>query len=394
LRALSGYQDTLFKDYALVYPVNTLINDYTSVPWDHWKNNFTGKMSSDVEVVVRNGSNIAENNQDGSTEVLYTGTQEGTFTLVGQTLSGGNINYDPRTVYTSYHDFSTGYHFDETKTGLSETFQIVTKASAQFPNFVQNDSTITDQVFANYYAYDDGSAEQAYGPTGNAARLAVQYTPYEADSLIGVNICWVPSVNDVSNELFLISVWSDAGGEPDTLLYQDQFFFPRTPKYEFDKNLFTTYYFKDTMKVPVDGTFYVGWRQFGAERMNVGLDKNITNNDKTFFSIDDETTWIQSSIEGSVMMRPIFSTGMDISLGIEEEVADVKPTVIAYPNPTTGIVTIDVDQPLYNGVEGFDLQGRLIVNTDSSQIDLSQNPNGVYIFKLKGIGEIIKVIKR
>ncbi len=393
LRALSGYQDTLFKDFAIVYPVNTLINDYTSVPWDHWKNNFSGKMSSAVEVVVRNGSNIAENNQDGSSEVLYTGLPEGNFTLIGQTLSGGNINYDPRTVYTSYHDFSTGYHFDETKTGLSQRFDVVTKASAQFPNFTQNDSTITEQVFENYYAYDDGSAEKAYGPTGAQARLAVKYIPYETDSLIGVNICWVPSVDDVSNELFLVTVWGDNNGKPGAVLYQDEFFFPRQPQYHYDRNLFTTYYFADTMKVEVSGTFYVGWRQFGADRLNVGLDANIVNNDKTFYSIDGEASWIQSQIPGTVMMRPIYSTGMDVFLGIQEDAVAAKPSIVVYPNPTNGIVSIKVDQSAYQGVEVFDLQGRLIVDTDLDQIDLSQNPNGIYIFKLKGIGEIIKVIK-
>lgn len=393
LRALSGYQDTLFKDYALVYPVNTLINDYTSVPWDHWKNNFAGKMSSAVEVVVRNGSNIAENNQNGSTEILYGGSSEGTFTLIGQTLSGGNINYDPRTVYESYHDFSTGYHFDENKTGLSQRFDVVTKASAQFPNFAQNDSTLTEQVFENYYAYDDGSAEKAYGPLGAQARLAVKYTPYEADSLIGVNICWVPSVDDVSNELFLVTVWADNGGEPGEVIYQDDFFFPRQPQYEYDRNIFTTYYFADTMKVAVDGPFYVGWRQFGASRLNVGLDKNIVNNDKTFYSVDGEASWDQSTIPGSVMMRPIFSTGMDVSLGIQEDAIAAKPTIMVYPNPTNGIVTIDVDQSVYKGVEVYDLQGRLIVDTELNQVDLSQNPNGIYLLKFKGIGEIIKVIK-
>lgn len=393
LRALSGYQDTLFKDFALVYPVNTLINEYTSVPWDHWKNNFAGKMSSAVEVVVRNGSNIDENNQNGSTEVSYGGATEGNFTLISSTLSGGNLNYGPRTVYTSYHDFSAGYHFDETKPGLSERFQFVTKASSQFPNFVQNDSTISEQVFENYYAYDDGSAEKAYGPLGTQARLAVKYTPYEADSLIGVNICWVPSVNDVSNELFLVTVWDDNGGEPGQVIYQDEFFFPRQPHYEYDRNIFTTYYFKDTMKVAVDGPFYVGWRQFGADRLNVGLDLNIINNDKTFYSIDGEASWNQSTIEGSVMMRPLFSTGMDVSLGIQEDGIAAAPSITVYPNPTNGTVSIRIDPSIYQGVEVYDLQGRLIVDTQENQIDLSQNPNGIYILKLKGIGEIIKVIK-
>lgn len=393
LRALSGYQDTLFKDYAIVYPVNTLIKDYTSVPWDHWKNNFSGKMSDAVEVVVRNGSNIAENNQNGSTEVHYGGVPEGSFTLVAQTLSGGNINYDPRTVYTSYHDFSAGYHYDETKPGLSQRFDIVTKASAQFPNFAQNDSTVTEQVFENYYAYDDGSAEKAYGPNGAQARLAIKYTPYEVDSLIGVKICWVPSVDDVSDELFLLTVWNDNGGQPGDTIYQDKPFFPRQPHYEYDKNIFTTYYFRDTMKVHVGGTFYIGWRQYGSARLNVGLDANIINNDKTFYSVNSEATWIQSSIPGSVMIRPIFSTGMDVSLGVHTP-AKEKVSVMAYPNPTTGIVRIEVDRAIYNGVEVYDLQGRLIVDTNADQIDLSQNPDGMYFFKLKGLSEIIKVIKR
>lgn len=388
-----GAADTLFKDFAIVYPVNTLIDEYTSVPWDHWKNNFAGKMSNAVEVVVRNGSNNAENNQNGATEVRYGGTSEGNFTLTAQTLSGGNINYDPRTVYASYHDFSAGYHYDETKPGLSQTFEFVTSATAQFPNFVQNDSTLTEQIFENYYAYDDGSAEQAYGPTGTQARLAVKYTPYEADSLIGVNICWVPSVNNVTNELFLITVWDDNNGEPGDTLYQDELFFPRSPNYEFDRNLFTTYYLRDTMKLAVSGTFHIGWRQFGAQRLNVGLDRNIINNDKTHYSVDGEATWIQSQIAGSVMMRPIFSTGMDISLGVQETI-ERKTAVLAYPNPTNGVVTLQVDHSSYEGVQVFDLQGRMIVETDSDQVDLSQSPNGMYFFKLVGINEIIKVIKR
>ncbi len=388
-----GAADTLFKDFAIVYPVNTLIDEYTSVPWDHWKNNFTGKMSNAVEVVVRNGSNNFENNQNGTTEVFYGGTFEGNFNLIAQTLSGGNINYDPRTVYTSYHDFSAGYHFDETKPGLSQTFDFVTSATAQFPNFVQNDSTVTAQIFENYYAYDDGSAEQAYGPTGTQARLAVKYTPYEADSLIGVKICWVPSVIDVSNELFLVTVWDDDNGVPGNVIYQDELFFPRTPIYEFDRNLFTTYYLKDTMKLAVSGVFHIGWRQFGAQRLNVGLDRNIINNDKTHYSVDGEANWIQSQIPGSVMIRPVFSTGMDVSLGVQEAIQP-KTTVLAYPNPTNGIVSLQVDHASYDGVQVFDPQGRLIIETDDDQVDLSQSPNGLYFFKLVGINEIIKVIKR
>lgn len=400
LRTLSGYQDTLFKDFAIVYPVNTLIKDFTSVPWDHWKNNFTGKMADNLLMTVRNSSNISENNLDGSSEVFYAGSSEAApFLLVDAILSNGP-NYAAQTFVESYHDFSTGYSFDETKIGASQTFDITTVAAAQFPNFTGNDSTFSQQVFENYYSYDDGSAEQAFGVTGPQSRLAVQYTAYEADSLIGVNIHWVPSVVDVSNKLFLLYIWDDNGGVPGDVIYKDSLFFPRQPKYEFDRNLFTTYYLLDptnlidTFKLAVTGTFYVGWRQFSPDRLNVGFDKNIDNSDKIFYSIDGEVTWPGVPISGSVMIRPVFSTEMDASLGIREESAIAGPTVSVYPNPTNDIVTINVSNSNYEGVQVYDLMGRLVIDTDANQVDLSQNPDGMYIFQLKGINEIVKVIKR
>jgi hypothetical protein len=209
LRALSGYQDTLFKDFAFVYPVGSLINTYTSVPWDHFKNSPNGKMNTAAELVVHNGSNLPENNQNGSIEVSYEGLLEGAFGIPAQNLSGGDINYAPRTTYYSYHDLSGGYIFDNTKLGTNVSFDIVAKASAQFPNFADNDSTVGSQYFANYYSYDDGTAEAAYGPSGNQAFLAIKYTAYEEDSLIAVRMHFVPSVNNVSNKLFLLRVWGD-----------------------------------------------------------------------------------------------------------------------------------------------------------------------------------------
>ncbi|MEZ4891095.1 MAG: hypothetical protein R2779_11280 [Crocinitomicaceae bacterium] len=51
-------------------------------------------------------------------------------------------------------------------------------------NFLPNDTTYSTQYFGNYYSYDDGSAELAYGPQGAQSQLAIKYVPYEADSVI------------------------------------------------------------------------------------------------------------------------------------------------------------------------------------------------------------------
>jgi hypothetical protein len=255
LRTFSGAPDTLFKDFAFVYPVGSLLKTYTSVPWDHFKNNPVGKMNDSTKIVVHNGSVITENNQDGSIEVYYNSTFEGSYVMNGQTLSGGDINYAPRTTYTSYYDLSGGYVYDNTKVGNKQTFDIYAKAQAQFFNLEVNDSTHGIQYFGNYYSYDDGSAEAAYGPLGVQSRLAIKYEAYEADSLVGAYIHFVPSVTDVSNKLFLLTVWDDNGGEPGDVIYEDDVFFPRQPQYGMMRNEFIPYYFPDTLKKAVGTTF-------------------------------------------------------------------------------------------------------------------------------------------
>lgn len=390
LRTLSGYQDTLFKDFAMVYPVNSLIQDYTSVPWDHYANSGANNMSNNVQVVLRNGDNVAANNSTpGQVEVYYGGASQGSFSLPGSDLSNGDLNYGPRTTYSSYHDLSGGYQYSTALAGPIEEFDILTTVSAQFPNFTGNDSIWSNQKFENYYAYDDGSAELAYGPTGNQARLAIQYTPYEADSLIGAYIHFVPSVTDVSNNLFLLTVWADDNGQPGQVLYEDDAFFPRTPVYEYARNIFTEYYFEDTVKIPVNGTFYVGWRQLDPERLGVGLDMNIPNNDKTFFSIDDGATWQTSVFTGSVMIRPIFSTSYDAFLGIESEIENSTSFSI-YPNPSqTGIFNIS---EAINFVV-VDLYGKTVLRGQGNSVDLTNSPSGIYYVKDIHSGWNSKIIK-
>jgi hypothetical protein len=394
LRTLSGYQDTLFKDFAIVYPIGSLIKNYTSVPWDHFKNNPVGKMNDFFEVTVHNGSNLPENNQNGQVTVSYNGSAEGNFVLNAQELSGGDLNYFANTFYTTYHDLSGGYQYDISKTGNFQSFDISATASAQFPNLAQNDSTTGVQQFSNFYSYDDGSAEAAYGPTGNQARLAIKYNTYESDSLIGIAIHFVPTVNDVSNKLFLLSVWDDDGGVPGNLLYEDDVFFPRQPYYGNTQNEFFNYWFIDTLKVAVGTTFYVGWRQFDPERLNVGLDRNIDKSENTYYSIDGGANWNQSTINGSVMIRPIFSTNLDAELGIDPILQPNVAPIKIYPNPSNDYFSVEITSENLPDIELYASDGKLIRKEVSSKTMFVHDiPNGIYFVKIVGNNKMIKFLK-
>jgi hypothetical protein len=394
LRTLSGYQDTLFKDFAFVYPIGSLLKRYTSVPWDHYKNNASGKMNDLFQVTVHNGSNLPENNQNGQVNVSYNGISEGNFLLNAQNLSGGDLNYAPNTTYATTHDLSSGYQFDINKPGTFQSFDLRCTASAQFPNLAQNDSTQGVQIFSNYYSYDDGSAEAAYGPTGSQARLAIKYESYESDSLIGISIHFVPSVVDISNKLFLLSVWDDNNGTPGQLLYEDDVFFPRQPQYGANPNEFFNYYFTDTQKVNVGTTFYVGWRQFDAERLNVGLDRNLDNSQFTYYSVNGGATWNQSVIEGSVMIHPIFSTSLDAELGLGDEFTESKKQISIYPNPTGNVLNVELDQTLFSGMELWSVEGKCLkVEKERQFFDLSDLPSGYYFLNVYGFDEPFKIVK-
>lgn len=396
-RNASGFQDTLIEDFALVYPLGSILKDYTSVPWDHYQNNFSGKMSTNVEVVIRNsylngGANISSAG-GGTINVSYNSVLEGNIPLNGQTLAGfpgTGPDYSPRTTYHSEHDVST-YSFDPLKTGTQQFFDVEAIVSVPVgSNYLPNDTARSTQYFANYYSYDDGTAEQAYGPEGIQAKLAIQYTPYEADSIIGMMVHFVPTVEDISNKLFQMVIWGDNNGQPGAIIYEDDAFFARQPEYETVPNKFVKYFTQDTVKVPVSGRFYIGWKQIDANILGVGLDKNKDNKQHTFFNVDG--SWHNSVIAGSVMIRPIFSTSLDPELGIVSKEIQ-EPIISIYPNPSNGKFTIQSESDNLGRVMVYSIQGEQVLETEERQFDLTHFPAGMYFVKLENSSRTYKIIK-
>jgi hypothetical protein len=378
LRAQSNFADTIFKDFAWVYPMNSLLQDYTAVPWDHYKNS-PKPFRDDFPIAIHNGSTTPENNQiAGQFKIDYAGNQINQFSIPGSQLSAGDLNYAPTTTYLTTHNLSAIGSFPTNLIGDEQVFRVRGDVSAQFPNLGLNDSTSFYQLFFNFYSYDDGSAEAAFGPTGVQSRLAIEYNAYEADSLVGVAFHFVPSVTDVSSKLFLLSVWTNENGHPGTLLYEDDVFFPRSPIYPDERGIFVPYYFADTQKVSVPTSFFIGWRQLDPERLNLGLDRNIDHSEKVQYSVDGGFTWYTSPFAGSAMIHPIFSTELDASLGLSSVATSAHQWSI-YPNPANNEVKVQLPAHL-DGAElsVYDALGQLRFKQTENLIDTSMLPNGIY----------------
>ena len=242
----------------------------------------------------------------------------------------------------------------------------------------QNDTNIFNQRFENFYAYDDGTAENGYGLTPAGSKLAYKFTLHNPDTLVAVQMFFNSTADSGNYVNFYLSVWKDNGGIPgDTIYYAQQIL----PSFDSGLNQYHTYILKHP--VSVSNTFYVGWIQTTDDNLNVGFDRNTDSHDKVFYN--SSGAWQNSFIKGSLMIRPVFGLN---SLGINEIAKnDFKYNI--YPNPLNNqYLNIDLktelNQSAHYSIQIYDMYGKMILNTTYKHtLDLSSLANGVYMLSLK-----------
>lgn len=397
----SKLSDTnVFKDFALVYPTSSLLEEYTSVPWKHFQKLQKNAINDSVHISVHNGFAIPQQNLDGTLEIFHKNKKLNSINLPGQQLSGGDINYMPLTTYINYFDFSKQTTIFPLNTDDSATFTIKTIIPAPFeqknyPAYIQNDTCYSSQIFRDYYSYDDGSAELAYGLKTPSATVAYKFEPYMADSLLGVAIHFVPTVLDKSKKLFSLCIWDEKNGLPNNLIYKDEDFSPQQPIYQNKRNKYTNYYFKDFKRIFVSGTFFVGIKQFDQDPLNIGFDVNSITQAKLYYA-NAGTEWKKSLTSGALMIRPIFSSNLNKHVGFMDVEKTPSQTVSVYPNPTDDILTIVPNYPEYEGGDIKDLNGKVLFKLVYNQFTLSLKdlPAGIYFFQDYKTGQTHKISKQ
>jgi hypothetical protein len=78
------------------------------------------------------------------------------------------------------------------------------------------------------------------------------------------------------------------------------------------------------------------------------------------------------------------------------EKPDLELICNIYPNPTNGLVYIDIPNQAIQSIKVYDLQGQLIKETIESPINLSNYANGTYFIKVQAKQGIYsyKIIKQ
>lgn len=378
-----------FNDLAIAYPLNSLLKDYTSVPWDHYNN-----LASPNNVMLDTGylqvynSDATPTNVGSSSmflEISYDGSVQGSYNLPNPgAIPPWTSNWELGTNNFPFF-VSTNHTFSAAGNDTMATFDVKINADADVAAsnvYTVNDTTYMQQKFKNFYSYDDGSAEKGYGVQGSNSQLAYAFEAYEADTLTGVLMHFVPTVTDVSNYVMLLTVWDDINGKPNNILYQDDFFLPHYPEYGGSKNEFKYYKFVNPAYpsvISVPKKFHVGWEQVESQSLNIGFDENIDRASKIHYNVSGN--WINSSLTGSLMIRPVFSTKINYTLRDQEFFEEIS--ISMYPNPTNSEFNL-VGLPNNAVVTLYDLSGRAVHSvSNESTINVDFLQTGIYLVDVR-----------
>lgn len=238
--------------------------------------------------------------------------------------------------------------------------------------FKTNDSLSAHYVLSNYYAYDDGEAEYGAGLNQPGAQLAYQFNlrTDQPDTIVAVDM-YFPRFGDDSNQIIKFQVLKDLTNSASSVLYQGNIPIQRNTQNKF-------------WRVPlvepagVKGQFYVGWEQTSSAVIAVGLDKNTNSDDKIYSNING--SWEQNTtLKGSLMIRPVFGKGNGGPITGTENL----PSVSVYPNPNQG--TFYISARIEDAVL-FDLSGRKVgidieKETETTKIKLLNATTGLYLLR-------------
>ena len=420
--ALSGNVDLWHIDYVLLNdgidpatfdvltevaysePENTLLaGGLTRMPWTHFQSNPAAFMRDSTTTLQRNFSNTQGANIATGFVVEPIGNVG---SIVEQDNFFQNTNVQPASTFTTGHYVGTNpegsdFVFDA---GISDTAAVFNVSfwetsvgifQEQKIGVPDNDSIVFQQVFLNDYAYDDGSAEKAYALTSGGAKLAMRFPVASPDTLLGLAIHFTPYYTNAQDETFLLRAWADDSGLPGEELGEN--YVLHTPTYFTDGyDVFAFYAYDDPIAVEA-GPMHVGLVQSSEVMLNFGLDKNTNANPGSLhYVLGLGGVWTSSTIEGTVMVRPVFRSGMEGVWLSEAPVVAEASELRVHPNPTTsGLLT--VDWPSAGPWTLYDMSGRRCASGTAAHsgvqgLDISAvQATGLYILHHQASGQATRI---
>ena len=349
--------DTLINDLAFAKNPDFLLSDYTHMPYNQFQAAINSNWLSEHKVYLRNNTlNTITNSfnytaKELSTGLVFAGFSNFTTSIPTNTTANlALLTYTPTYTAAANQD----------KVVFEQTYYTAPIANQN----TINDTVVTKQVFDNYLAYDDGSAEKSYYLNlfnTLPGKIAVEHQLYIKDTLRGIAIQFGRQIPTNANKYFSIAIMKTLAGingaVKDSIIYKEDFFFPR---FRDSINGFWMYTFSSPVILPV-GSFYISTIQpalSGSDSLYFGLDANRTLANHQYYNVLN--SWQSSQIDGALMIRPLLGKAIATA-----SVATPQPSnfsISISPNPAHDYISIQSD---YNNtiMEIYAMYGTLLYTT-------------------------------
>lgn len=356
-----------YPDVAFTHrPLSPLINNYSAMPWTHFTQ---AALSNAVEMRTYNHSSLS-GTLDQVCSVYDSHPNNASPELLTAAIPTLTYNPSPNVDDKRIGNFgSFNTLILNEQTILSTTYTILNPTDFQNnPIFAQNDTVHQLTVLEDYFAYDDGTAETRVIAHKPGTQIAVEYQAVISDTVRGI-LFHMPHYTNHNSELDFVNVkvWLDSLSEDTEVFSRDIYRLRYTPGH----NGFHYVELVDFTGMPASvgvqagQKFYVGWQQASSIDVPVGFDKSTDASQYTYLGIGNDS-WSQSTVEGAVMIRPVLSNNYNFNIGIEKkQKLDIQAHI--YPNPTTGLVNIVLENAEY--INDYNL---IVHNTLGQQVHIQQ----------------------
>ncbi len=383
------------KEMAYEFLPTGLLKDYYAMPYNQFD---TTDLADSVRVVVRN------NFINATTDIVdfYDANVVNTATNIAS-FSGPSRDFGPLTTNPIlYPKFNIPTDLTDDTVVVKVDYHFDVSAEAGEPAKVQANNTVShQQVFSNFFAYDDGTPERGFWVSGmDNYKMAVKYGIRKPDTLQAVKLQFFSVRPDNSLATFSICVWKNFSrntvySEGD-LIYQQSNLKIEELIAENGVDTLNGFYYAPikpsfilngaSFPLVMSDTFAIGLIVENKETLVVGFDRNNNHSNRNFY-VDGLTKWRESDLAGTMIINPVVGKPLPGYLtGIRSWKSNAYDVKI-YPNPATGQLYVEgINQKSH--IEIFGLNGTLMLQTDLTQsgyIAIHELPAAAYVIHITNL---------